>query len=90
MLSNGVCCDNANCTTDCNSQLRFCIRTGGTSRNSSDCPTGLKSLGNIEGDNVTFTGAVGDNENPVVVHINILPAVCFVVCHHLHALVLSY
>ena len=87
MLSNGVCCDDANCTTDCNSQLWLCIRTAGTSRNNSDCPTGRKSLGIIGGDNVTFTDAVGDEENPLVLQVNILPAVRFFVYHHLHALV---
>ena len=44
-------------------------------------------LGIIGGDNVTFTDAVGNKENPFVLLVNILPDVCFFVCRHLHALV---
>ena len=60
---------------DCDSALSLCVRVGGTDHYNLGCPAGLVDLGNVGGDDVTFTDAVGAEDNPVVRWFNILPDV---------------
>ena len=75
-IYDGTCCSIA-CLAGCDTALALCIRIGGTSHDSLDCPSGPLILGLIGGDYVTFTDAVGTLENPLVIPTNILPPVCF-------------
>ena len=85
--SDGNCCGGSSCNVDCNTILSLCIQTGEASHNSLDCLKTPLSLGFIGGDNVNFTGFVGNQKNPLVQHLSTLPSVCFTHAF-IHAIVL--
>ena len=73
------------CFSDCDTSFLLCLRSGETSHDILGCSIGSIDLGSIGGDNVTFTNAVGNRENPLVNYISILPTVRFLECSCLAA-----
>lgn len=69
--SDGHCCDDIFCHSDCDTHLIFCLQPPGYSDDiEEDCPLGELTAGQVGGDSITsFGDSVGDLPNPFTVQV---------------------